>query len=292
MKTFILLGGLLFFSVFVDAQTKHVVQRGETLELIADRYGVAAKLIKDANPLVDEYYTGLTLLIPNKFEPNENDNRVNKDSFTLKTHQNIKTGNIEKKNGLYKDRIIYDLKGNVKQCILYVKDESFGEDEFEECLTDEFEINGMVVHNDDYLIKRDEENRIVQTQNRPHFENFSGDNLLFISFLVQLQLISDELLCVDYTYDIDGRIKSKISWQLEDGKSIPEYSSEVLYFYNTEGYVVKEIDKDLHEEAKRMDLVKEYEYLSFDEKGNWTQRVFIDPVRLGRIIQKRIITYY
>ena len=69
MKTFILLGGLLFVGVFADAQTKHIIQRGETLELIANRYGVTAKLIKDANPLVDEYYTGLTLSIPPKPKP-------------------------------------------------------------------------------------------------------------------------------------------------------------------------------------------------------------------------------
>ena len=60
---------LLLFPLLNFAQTKHVVQRGETLDLIANRYGIASKLIRDANPLVDECYTGITLTIPQKPKP-------------------------------------------------------------------------------------------------------------------------------------------------------------------------------------------------------------------------------
>lgn len=50
----------------IKAQTSHVIQRGETFELIAKRYGVSLDMIKEANPLVDECYTGITLSIPPK----------------------------------------------------------------------------------------------------------------------------------------------------------------------------------------------------------------------------------
>ena len=66
MKKVTLFFLIMFICVSVNAQTTHIVQRGETLELIANRYGISPKLIKDANPLIDEYYTGLTLSIPPK----------------------------------------------------------------------------------------------------------------------------------------------------------------------------------------------------------------------------------
>lgn len=47
-------------------QTKHIIQRGETLELVARRYGVSVSDIKANNLLIDEYYTGLTIIIPPK----------------------------------------------------------------------------------------------------------------------------------------------------------------------------------------------------------------------------------
>ncbi len=66
MKRLYLLLLFVFLLFVVKAQNTHVVQRGETLDLIASRYGVSAKALKEANPLVDEYYVGITLSIPPK----------------------------------------------------------------------------------------------------------------------------------------------------------------------------------------------------------------------------------
>ena len=60
---------ILFVCIFANGQTKHVIQRGETFELIAKRYGISVSEIKEKNPLVDECYTGLTLFIPPKPQP-------------------------------------------------------------------------------------------------------------------------------------------------------------------------------------------------------------------------------
>lgn len=52
-----------------DYQTKHEVQRGETLASIAKQYGVTEQMIKDVNPQMgDLFYVGLKLNIPNKIE--------------------------------------------------------------------------------------------------------------------------------------------------------------------------------------------------------------------------------
>lgn len=42
---------------------EHVVQRGETFELIAERYGITEQMLRDANSHVSQCYTGITLQI-------------------------------------------------------------------------------------------------------------------------------------------------------------------------------------------------------------------------------------
>lgn len=247
---FIVIAIFLMSSLY--SQSTHIVQRGETFELIAKRYDISVSDIKAKNPLVDECYAGLTLSIPSSSESAKE----------------------------YNDALIYDLKGNVKQCIIYVKDNAFGNEDFEVYLTHEFGADGRVIHGEGFFIKRDRKNRIVQTKNRVDFD-------LFMGFLN-----SHKFICVDYVYDMYGKVKSEVCWSLEDGIANPIYSSELLYFYNSNGYVVKEIDKDLHKETKRIDLVREYEYLSFDENGNWTERKYVDPRQESEVVQRRVITYY
>lgn len=69
MKTLIVVVLVVFACVHINAQTKHIIQRGETIELIASRYGISVTCLKEANPLFNEYYTGLTINIPPKPAP-------------------------------------------------------------------------------------------------------------------------------------------------------------------------------------------------------------------------------
>lgn len=61
-----LMFALMFLAINVFAQnyqTKHEVQRGETFASIASQYGISEKMLKQMNPLCDNCYVGLTLLI-------------------------------------------------------------------------------------------------------------------------------------------------------------------------------------------------------------------------------------
>lgn len=59
---------LLFLLIAIAAWTnihaQHVVQRGETFELIARRYNITVQQLMEANPDVDECYVGYTLNVP------------------------------------------------------------------------------------------------------------------------------------------------------------------------------------------------------------------------------------
>lgn len=75
MKKRFLCSLLLAISVLVCmAQTtqKHTVQRGETMESIAQKYGVTVSAMKEANPNIGEYfYVGMVLNVPERVMPVE-----------------------------------------------------------------------------------------------------------------------------------------------------------------------------------------------------------------------------
>lgn len=69
---------LIFISLDLKSQTTYIIQRGETIELIASRYGISVKCLKEANSLLNEYYTGLTINIPPRpVSVTDNDNKYN-----------------------------------------------------------------------------------------------------------------------------------------------------------------------------------------------------------------------
>jgi hypothetical protein len=51
--------------LYCFAQRNHIIQRGETFELIAKRYGISVGELKAANP-DDECFTGMKIIIPEK----------------------------------------------------------------------------------------------------------------------------------------------------------------------------------------------------------------------------------
>lgn len=56
----------LFSFTFVCAQQVHVIRRGETLELIAKRYGITLDELKKANPSDEGCFVGMELQIPSR----------------------------------------------------------------------------------------------------------------------------------------------------------------------------------------------------------------------------------
>lgn len=73
MKKKILCIILLAVNILLSlAQTmqKHTVQRGETLESVAQKYGVTVAAMKEANPNIGEYfYVGMVLNVPQASQP-------------------------------------------------------------------------------------------------------------------------------------------------------------------------------------------------------------------------------
>ena len=57
---------LLLICTTAPSQTSesHIVQRGETFEIVARRYGMTVDELKQANPWIGGCYTGLKLDIP------------------------------------------------------------------------------------------------------------------------------------------------------------------------------------------------------------------------------------
>lgn len=56
-------------TLLVQAQSKHVIQRGETIESLAKEYGVTPSDIQNLNPLVSIYCTGMEIVLPPKPQP-------------------------------------------------------------------------------------------------------------------------------------------------------------------------------------------------------------------------------
>ena len=60
---------LLLFSIGIYAQSAitHTVQRGETLQSVAEKYGISVSALQQSNPDTKEYfYVGMKLIIPKK----------------------------------------------------------------------------------------------------------------------------------------------------------------------------------------------------------------------------------
>lgn len=170
----------------------------------------------------------------------------------------------------YKDALIYDLRGHVKSCTYYEKIE-FYSDDFEKGNTIEFNINGQLNKSNQY--KRDSKNRIKE------------------SFDIVEHIYGNKFnLFVSYEYGENGYLKSETSRMVwSDGRE--GASSRIEYYYDSKGYVLKAISKDLAE-CPRIDFVTEYKYISFDKHGNWVEREYMDPLTAATVSVKRIIEYY
>ena len=53
-------------TVFAQNEQTHTLQRGETIEFVAQMYGVSVDAIKEVNPHLKGFYTGITCVIPKK----------------------------------------------------------------------------------------------------------------------------------------------------------------------------------------------------------------------------------
>lgn len=96
MKTrrFLLMLVVVSCSCFAWGQSTktHVVQRGETIERVAQLYGISVEQLKEANPSISQYfYTGMKLTIPEskreetKLPPTDYSNNTPSQDFGIKS---------------------------------------------------------------------------------------------------------------------------------------------------------------------------------------------------------------
>lgn len=95
--------------------TTHVVQRGETLESVAKKYGISTDALKEANPDTKEYFfTGMKLIIPTK---SENSHPISEEKSNITRSSEIEVGP--------KESVIEDITPSKSQNKTY-----FGEDTY------------------------------------------------------------------------------------------------------------------------------------------------------------------
>lgn len=105
MKKLVLVLVLLVASVGISAQsvTSHTVQRGESIESIAQKYGISVSDLISANPDAKDYFfVGMKLTIPAKsnIAPQPND-QIN--IITTRVNSNIETTDSQTDNDVIKD---------------------------------------------------------------------------------------------------------------------------------------------------------------------------------------------
>jgi hypothetical protein len=104
-KVIVILSALLMYVAWGWSQSTHIVQRGETYELIAKRYNISLNELMDANPGDSGCFIGMKLNIPagavfsNRIVVTTNQEIMKLDMAS----KHIKNGNYRKASSLYSD---------------------------------------------------------------------------------------------------------------------------------------------------------------------------------------------
>lgn len=99
MKKLFFSFALMLASLSMSAQTSqsHTVQRGETIESVAKKYGISVSDLQQANPSIKDYfYAGMKLVIPQKTNTQNTTQTQSPNSFnrvTITTPSSVKTKN-------------------------------------------------------------------------------------------------------------------------------------------------------------------------------------------------------
>jgi len=96
---------LLLSSITLSAQKIHTVKAGETMESIAQVYGVSVQSLKQQNPNVDMLFTGIVLNLPAVSQKQDNQ------APTSNSPKNV--DRIEMKDGSYIPCKVVSIKGTV-----------------------------------------------------------------------------------------------------------------------------------------------------------------------------------
>ena len=170
------------------------------------------------------------------------------------THDNMKR--------VYYDAIIYDLKGHVKTCKSYKK--LFYEDVYIISESVEFSMTGQErISSEDINIKRNVDGQIAE-------------------LCYKADLWGEPVIIYKKILFLNNKLSSVQTFYVFEGDNEKHAQSIDTYYYNSKGLLVKVINKDCSGDG-RVDCITEYQYVSFDEKGNWTERKYEDPWTLNEV---------
>ena len=178
-------------------------------------------------------------------------------------------GNSSKKTVKITDLDAFDLKGKVKTVTYYNWSSPYMWPYNNEVCTYSFDVTGNVFAPRDVKITR----------------NLRGEAIEFLYYLSDWDCWFKQSL----KYDSNGRL-ARVDRSGVDGGS----SSELQY--DKKGRVYMETEHECAE-GEAWDVVKCYEYISFDAEGNWTKRICREtPSYIGAkqsiVTQTRKIEYY
>lgn len=102
-KLLILICAVTAWTDILAQQLSHIVQRGETFELIARRYNISVHQLMEANPAVDQCYIGYKLNLPEGAKRNTNMVTITDNDIKLaeKASEYLKSGNYRKATTTY-----------------------------------------------------------------------------------------------------------------------------------------------------------------------------------------------
>lgn len=163
---------------------------------------------------------------------------------------------------IYKDALIFDLKGPVKSC-KWEGGESSRHDLRAYTNILYFNKSGAIT-NKDIKVERDGKNRISTIT--------EGESYIFLS------------------YNKDGRVQS-----MGYGSASKSTPSKANYEYDKNGKVIKALDfASSNLFSDEPDNVIEFKYTKYDKHGNWTERKYEISTPIGSFpfVERRIILYY
>lgn len=197
---------------------------------------------------------------------------MNIDKYGNKIQQSyISSANSENINRKFYDALIYDLKGHVKSFTTYTKLD----------YEDDFRKDGPVEFS--------ETGKIVSTSTGASYER--NANNMIIGESSKIDYWGEPAIYYKKIEYKNNKLSSIQSYFVCQGENKKRADSKDTFYYNTKGFVAKVIDKSL-DGSGRVDFITEYQYVSIDEKGNWTERKYEDPMTLNEVTEKRVIEYY
>lgn len=195
---------------------------------------------------------------------------------------NEKKGN-EENSAQYNDVALFDLKGDVRMCVTtyFVENDQIKD-------TTAFDEKGRMtmgnecsfVYGDSITGKCNANPELTPTLKRD-----ANDRVVSLSYKSQ----GLDFMIISYYYDSYGRVGGKILEQ-------PGMSMRTIFEYNDENKLIAEHNQVANIESSEgaVETHVNYEYISFDEKGNWTE-VLRTETNGADIVNDKItrqITYY